>query len=116
MLTGLRFILRNMFGASTQLGYGPRYLHSTGQLHKGGADNGVFLIILRAQPEDPEKCIPVPDNKFTFFDLESSQANGDLAALQAKRKRAALITVTTTFKAAINELHALIVSPPTPGA
>ena len=72
--------------------------------------------MLRAKPGDPEKCIPVPGMNYTFFDLESSQANGDLGALQAKGRRAALITVTTTFEAAMNELHALIVSPPTPGA
>ncbi|MBE9531430.1 MAG: hypothetical protein IME98_01325, partial [Proteobacteria bacterium] len=116
MLTGLRFVLRNLFGPATQLGYGPRYLHSTGQLHKGGADNGIYLLMLRAKPGDPGKCIPVPGKIHTFFDLESSQANGDLGALQAKRRRAALITVTTTFEAAMNELHTLIVSPPQPGA
>lgn len=114
MLTGLRFVLRHLFKSATQLGYGPRYLHSIGQLHKGGADNGVALIILRAKPGEPEKCIPVPDMKYSFFDLESSQANGDLGALQAKRRRVAFITITTTFEAAMNELHSLIVSPPTP--
>ncbi len=115
MLAGLRFVLRNLFGAATQLGYGPRYLHSTGQLHKGGADNGVYLVMLRAKPGSPDKSIPVPDKIHTFFDLESSQANGDLGALQAKRRRVALVTVTTTFEAALNELHTLIVSPPTAG-
>ena len=115
MLTGLRFILRNLYGTATQLGYGPRYLHSTGQLHKGGADNGLYLVILRAQPGDVGKCLPVPGKMYSFFDLESSQANGDFGALQAKNRRAALVTVTTTFEAAMNELHTLIVSPPSPG-
>jgi hypothetical protein len=113
MLTGLRYVLRKLFNASTQLGYGPRYLHSIGQLHKGGADNGIFLLMLRATPADSDGCIPVPGQNYTFFDLESSQANGDLGALQARGRRAALITVTTTFEAAMNELHALIVSSPT---
>lgn len=116
ILTGFRFVMRDLFGTATQLGYGPSYLHSTGQLHKGGADNGIFLVILRPKPGSPDKCIRVPRKKYTFFDLESAQANGDLAALQAKRRRAAMITVTTTFEAAMNELHALIASSITPKA
>lgn len=110
ILTGFRFVMRDLFGTATQLGYGPSYLHSTGQLHKGGADNGIFLLIFRSKPGDPGKCIQIPRKKYTFFDLESAQANGDLAALQAKGRRAALITVTTNFEAAMNELHGLIAS------
>ncbi len=116
ILTGFRFVMRDLFGTATQLGYGPSYLHSTGQLHKGGADNGIFLVIVRPKPGDPDECIRVPRTKYTFFDLESAQANGDLGALQAKGRRAAMITVTTTFEAAMNELHALILSSPAPGA
>ncbi|MEE9543105.1 MAG: glucose-6-phosphate isomerase [Thermodesulfobacteriota bacterium] len=114
MLTGLRFILRNKTKAATQLGYGPRYLHSTGQLHKGGSDNGVFFMVLRAKPGEGEENITIPEKDYTFYDLESAQANGDLGALQAKGRRVAFIEVKTTFEAAMNELHSLIVSPPTP--
>jgi glucose-6-phosphate isomerase len=114
MLTGLRFILRNKFKAATQLGYGPRYLHSTGQLHKGGADNGLFFVILRAKPGEGAENIAIPEKQYSFYDLESAQANGDLGALQAKGRRVAFIEIKTTFEAAMNELHSLIVSPPTP--
>lgn len=114
MLAGLRFILRNKYRAATQLGYGPRYLHSTGQLHKGGADNGVFFVLLRAKSGEGEENIPIPEKNYTFYDLESAQANGDLGALQARGRRVAFIEVKTTFEAAMNEFHSLIVSPPTP--
>ena len=43
-------------------GYGPRYLHSTGQLHKGGANNGVFVVVTAAADED----LPIPDQPFSF--------------------------------------------------
>jgi hypothetical protein len=67
------------------LGYGPRYLHSTGQLHKGGANNGVFLIVT-AQPEND---LPVPDAPYSFGVLEMAQALGDFQSLDRANRRAA---------------------------
>ncbi len=61
-------------------GFGPRYLHSTGQLHKGGANNGVFILITAAHPDD----LPVPGEKYTFGQLELAQAMGDFEALEKK--------------------------------
>ncbi|MBI4655240.1 MAG: bifunctional transaldolase/phosoglucose isomerase [Elusimicrobia bacterium] len=66
--------------------YGPRYLHSSGQLHKGGPDNGLFLILTNR----PKKDIIIPGEKYTFGELESSQALGDFAALEAKNRRVIL--------------------------
>jgi glucose-6-phosphate isomerase len=70
---------------ATMLGYGPRYLHSTGQLHKGGANNGVFLIVT-AQPETD---VPVPEAPYSFAVLEMAQALGDFHSLDRANRRAA---------------------------
>lgn len=65
-------------------GFGPRYLHSTGQLHKGDGNNGVFLIL----SADPEKDIKIPGQSYTFGQLCNAQALGDFKALQDKGRRA----------------------------
>jgi len=70
---------------ATMLGYGPRYLHSTGQLHKGGANNGVFLIVTAK----PENDLPVPDAPYSFGILEMAQALGDFQSLDRANRRAA---------------------------
>ena len=64
------------------IGYGPRFLHSTGQLHKGGPDTGVFLQIIANDSSD----LAVPGEPYTFSILKQAQALGDFQAL-AKRER-----------------------------
>jgi glucose-6-phosphate isomerase len=71
-------------GAATTLGFGPRFLHSTGQLHKGGPDTGVFLQITA----DPSKDLPIPGWSESFGTLIAAQALGDLASLQKRGRRA----------------------------
>jgi hypothetical protein len=70
--------------AST-VGFGPRYLHSTGQLHKGGPDTGVYLHLTA----DPCADMPVPGEPFTFSVLFQAQALGDLRTLQSLGRRVA---------------------------
>jgi hypothetical protein len=65
------------------VGFGPRFLHSTGQLHKGGANNGIFLIITA----DPRRDLEIPHAGLSFGTLEYGQALGDLEALEACRRR-----------------------------
>jgi hypothetical protein len=72
---------------ATMLGYGPRYLHSTGQLHKGGANNGVFLIVTAQADND----VPVPDAPYSFGVLEMAQALGDFQSLDRANRRAAYV-------------------------
>jgi hypothetical protein len=84
-LEGVRRRLRDRLKVATTLGYGPRFLHSTGQLHKGGPPVGHFLQITERAPRD----IAIPDKPFTFGTLEAAQAEGDLRALR-KRGRPAL--------------------------
>jgi glucose-6-phosphate isomerase len=70
-------------GCATMFGYGPRYLHSTGQLHKGGANTGVFLIVTADVAED----VPIPGEAFSFGTLEMAQAVGDFQSLDRAARR-----------------------------
>jgi len=84
-LAAVRLALRNRLRVATTLGYGPRYLHSTGQLHKGGPPRGHFLEITALPATD----LPIPGKPFTFGQFEAAQAEGDLQALD-RRGRPAL--------------------------
>ena len=77
-LTELRSRVMERFRVATTVGYGPRYLHSTGQLHKGGPDKGLFLQITAGHQAD----LPIPGQPYTFGVLADAQALGDLQALQ----------------------------------
>lgn len=79
--------IRDRLKVASTLGFGPRYLHSTGQLHKGGPDTGVFLQVF----EEPREDRPVPGQPYTFGRLVASQAAGDLAALRDRGRRAARV-------------------------
>ena len=79
--------LRRQSGLVVTHGYGPRYLHSTGQLHKGGPNTGLFLQIV----DDPGEEIPIPGKPFGFRRLIRAQAAGDYASLQERGRRAARI-------------------------
>jgi transaldolase / glucose-6-phosphate isomerase len=83
MLQSLRAAVTKKTGLPTTLGFGPRFLHSTGQLHKGGADNGVFLQITA----DPEDDFDIPGQGLTFGTLERGQALGDYEALATRGRR-----------------------------
>jgi transaldolase / glucose-6-phosphate isomerase len=74
----LREVIRAATLATTTFGYGPRFLHSTGQFHKGGPKTGRFLQLLHGGPEDVE----IPGRPFTFTTLENAQAIGDLETLR----------------------------------
>jgi transaldolase/glucose-6-phosphate isomerase len=83
-LAAIRLRLRNRLEVATTLGYGPRFLHSTGQLHKGGPPVGHFLQIT----ERPKEDLPIPGERFSFGQLEAAQAEGDLVALRARGRPA----------------------------
>jgi transaldolase/glucose-6-phosphate isomerase len=82
-LQAIRLALRDRTRLATTLGYGPRLLHSTGQLHKGGPNNGLFLQIVD-EPADP---IPVPESEYSFGELIRAQALGDAIALRERGRR-----------------------------
>ncbi len=83
-LQAVRLQLRDGLRVATTLGYGPRYLHSTGQLHKGGPNKGLFLQLLGHDPDD----VAIPDQRYSFGVLKRAQARGDLTALRAHGCRA----------------------------
>jgi transaldolase / glucose-6-phosphate isomerase len=96
----LRMKFRDRFQVATSIGYGPRYLHSTGQLHKGGPNNGVF-ILFTSDSED----LPIPGEKFGFATLQRAQALGDLRALADKSRRVVRIHLSAPVEKRIRELE-----------
>ena len=83
-LQALRSRIGTATGAATTLGMGPRFLHSTGQLHKGGPESGVFLQLTA----EPSRDLPIPGWDETFGTLIAAQALGDLTSLQRRGRRA----------------------------
>ena len=83
-LTELRARLMKRYRIATTMGYGPRYLHSTGQLHKGGPNSGIFLQLTAGHERD----VPIPGRPYSFGLLADSQALGDLQALAGSGRRA----------------------------
>jgi transaldolase/glucose-6-phosphate isomerase len=90
-LQKIRTVLQVRTGCATTLGFGPRFLHSTGQLHKGGTNNGVFIQITR----DPAFDYEIPDQGISFATLERAQALGDLEALRSRGRRVIRIHLTS---------------------
>lgn len=80
LLQGLRTNLLNYYNKATTLGFGPRFLHSTGQLHKGGQDGGLFITFTR----DSEVDFDIPGEGMSFATLQRAQALGDIEALRQK--------------------------------
>jgi len=78
-LARIRTLLRDSTGCATTAGYGPRFLHSTGQLHKGGAPIGWFIQLTSDHPVDR----PIPGWPYTFGELIDAQAQGDFEAIEA---------------------------------
>lgn len=88
-LETVRVGLRDRLRVPVTLGIGPRYLHSTGQLHKGGPDGGVFALLF----DDGDEDLPVPGEEHTFATLERAQAAGDLTALREAGRIAARVSL-----------------------
>lgn len=84
-------------------GYGPRYLHSSGQLHKGDGNNGVFLIL----SADPANDVKIPGQNYTFGQLCNAQALGDFQALENKGRRVIKLHLTQPVAPAIKKLSDL---------
>ena len=80
-LARIRTLLRDRTRRATTVGYGPRFLHSTGQLHKGGAPIGWFLQLVAEHPDDRT----IPDKPYTFGQLIDAQAIGDAQTLESHK-------------------------------
>jgi hypothetical protein len=103
-LDELRLRLRDRLRVATTLGFGPRFLHSTGQLHKGGPQTGLFLQFSADDPED----VPIPGQPYTFGTLKRAQALGDLQALQARGRPVRGIRLQGDVEAGLRHLAAAL--------
>lgn len=92
-LAGFRLTVGERHGIATTVGYGPRYLHSTGQLHKGGPANGRFLQLVEKPGNGEGADVGVPGADYTFGRLAKAQADGDLSALEALGRRVSRVCV-----------------------
>lgn len=99
-LEDIRRRLRHVTRRSVTVGYGPRYLHSTGQLHKGGANNGVFLLLTYDHPED----VAIPGSPYSFGILNDAQAAGDFEALETHKRRVLRLHLNSDIEAGIKVL------------
>jgi len=105
-LHAFRAAVATKTGCATTSGYGPRYLHSTGQLHKGGPNHGVFLIVTA----EPQEDLAVPDEPYSFAVLETAQALGDFQSLSRERRRVALLRLPRRSVSLFGEIAGALVS------
>ncbi len=106
LLQGIRVHLRDALHVATTTGYGPRFLHSTGQLHKGGDDHGVFIQITA----DDVKDVPLPGEPFGFSVLKQAQALGDFASLATRNRRAIRVNLGEDIGAGLKTLLEIVQS------
>ena len=103
-LQELRHAVRNGKRVATCLGFGPRFLHSTGQAYKGGPNTGVFLQITCDDADD----VPVPGQKYTFGVVKAAQARGDFQVLAERGRRALRVHLSADVEAGLDRLVAAI--------
>ena len=104
LLQSMRHAVRNHKHAATCLGFGPRFLHSTGQAYKGGPDTGVFLQITCDDATD----LPVPGQKYTFGIVKAAQARGDFEVLAERGRRALRVHLSADVGDGLGSLAAAI--------
>jgi len=103
-LDGIRTSVRDKKHVATALGFGPRFLHSTGQAYKGGPNSGVFLQITCDDAQD----LPVPGQKYTFGIVKAAQARGDFQVLAERGRRALRVHLGPDVNAGLSSLAAAI--------
>lgn len=104
LIQAIRSHLRDALHVATTTGYGPRFLHSTGQLHKGGAASGVFIQVTADNAVD----VPLPGEPFTFGVLKQAQALGDFESLASRHRRAIRVHLGQDVTAGLRALLGII--------
>ncbi len=104
LLETLRMAVRDRKRVATCLGFGPRFLHSTGQAYKGGPNSGVFLQITCDDAHD----LPGPGQKYTFGVVKAAQARGDFQVLADRKRRALRVHLGSDVKAGLTKLTELV--------
>jgi transaldolase / glucose-6-phosphate isomerase len=103
-LQKIRHAVRDKKRVATCLGFGPRFLHSTGQAYKGGPNSGVFLQITCEDAAD----LQVPGQKYTFGIVKAAQARGDFAVLAERNRRALRVHLGKDVQSGLTQLDALV--------
>jgi transaldolase/glucose-6-phosphate isomerase len=103
-LSAMRHAVRDKKHVATCLGFGPRFLHSTGQAYKGGPNTGVFLQLTCDDAND----IPVPEQKYTFGIVKAAQARGDFQVLAERGRRALRVHLPADLASGLKTLQAAI--------
>lgn len=103
-LQAIRNQLSKKYKTATTIGYGPRYLHSTGQLHKGGPNKGLYVLLTA----DTNLQIPIPGSGYDFATLHQAQALGDFRALNNKNRRVVRIHIGGDLEQGLKELSKLL--------
>ena len=103
-LQKIRHAVRDKKRVATCLGFGPRFLHSTGQAYKGGPNSGVFLQITCDDATD----LPVPGQKYTFGIVKAAQARGDFAVLAERNRRALRVHLGKDVQAGLAQLDTIV--------
>jgi hypothetical protein len=103
-LQAIRHAVRDKKHVATCLGFGPRFLHSTGQAYKGGPNSGVLLQITC----DDAKDLPVPGQRYTFGIVKAAQARGDFQVLAERGRRALRVHLGSDLKSALNTLSTAV--------
>jgi transaldolase/glucose-6-phosphate isomerase len=103
-LQAIRHTVRDKKHVATCLGFGPRFLHSTGQAYKGGPNSGVFLQVTC----DDALNLPVPDQKYTFGIVKAAQARGDFQVLAERGRRALRVHLGSDVNAGLAKLTAAV--------
>jgi transaldolase/glucose-6-phosphate isomerase len=98
---GLRTLVRDRLRVATSVGFGPRYLHASGQAYKGGANTGVFIEITADDAAD----LPVPGHRYTFGVVKAAQARGDLQVLADRGRRALRVHLGPDVKSGLTALR-----------
>jgi glucose-6-phosphate isomerase len=101
-LAALRLAVLRGSGLASTLGYGPRYLHSTGQFHKGGPDTGLYLMLIDGRSDD----VAIPDAGYGFRSLMQAQAAADYDALLARGRRVGRVVLNADSYAQLTGLLA----------
>ena len=103
-LQAIRHAVRDRKQVATCLGFGPRFLHSTGQAYKGGPNTGVFLQITCDDAQD----LPVPGQKYTFGIVKAAQARGDFQVLADRKRRALRVHLPANVEAGLKRLQEML--------
>lgn len=101
----MRHAVRDRKHIATCLGFGPRFLHSTGQAYKGGPNTGVFLQITCDDAND----LPVPEQKYTFGIVKAAQARGDFHVLAERKRRALRVHLPKDVNAGLEKLKRVVI-------